>query len=187
MILPIFVLGSDVLRTRADEVEGDSPELQKFVDDMIETMHAASGIGLAAPQVGKLLRIFTVDLTPLAEDLEEDGEVVPDQPMVFINPVLSNPVEEESVFEEGCLSIPDIREDVTRPIELQVEYYDRDFERKTIVVDGMLARVIQHEADHLEGVLFLDYLSPFRKRLLKRRLKDIADGHVDADYLLADD
>ena len=185
MILPIFTLGSDVLRSPAATVDGDSAEIQQLIDNMIQTMHAASGIGLAAPQIGVSQRIFTVDLTPVIEDLEEDAEI-PDQPMVFINPVLSNPDEEESIFEEGCLSIPDIREDVARPVAIEVEYYDRNFEKQSLVADGLLARVVQHEFDHLEGVLFLDYLSPFRKRLLKRRLNDIVEGRIEADYLLAE-
>lgn len=187
MILPIYTYGSDVLRRRADEVEQDSPELQKLIDNMIQTMHGAMGIGLAAPQIGVSSRIFVVDLTAFLEDVEEVDEDLPEQPMVFINPQITDPSEDESAFEEGCLSIPDIREDVYRPDAIRIEYTDRNFERRTLDADGMLARVIQHEYDHLDGVLFIDHLTPFRRRLLKRRLKEMEEGRIEADYPLADD
>lgn len=189
MILPIYAFGQPVLREPALEVEGDSPELQTLIDDMIETMHAASGAGLAAPQIGKSLRLFVADLTSYADDLEDEDGNVPDYahgPLVFINPeiVLDEDSPEVDV-EEGCLSIPELRETVWRPDALRVRYLDRHFQPQEIVADGPLARVIQHEGDHLDGVLYLDYLSPLRRRLLKRRLSAIARGDIEADYPLA--
>lgn len=185
MVLPIYTFGAEVLRNPAEDIPENSPELQKLIDDMIETMHGAYGIGLAGPQVGVSQRIFVVDLSSLQEELEADGEEVPEQPMVFINPEIVAESEEETNFEEGCLSIPDIREDVKRPVAVEIEYTDREWQRKKLTATGMLARVVQHEYDHLEGILFVDYLTSFRKRLIKRRLKEMAEGIVDADYPLA--
>ena len=187
MVLPIYAYGQPVLRERAAEVEGDSPELQALIDDMIETMHAAHGVGLAAPQVGRGLRLFVADLSPYADDVAEDhgGEVPPwaRGPLVLINPVLELDEASDKVdVEEGCLSIPDLREVVWRPDALVVRYLDRDFEPQELPAEGHLARVIQHEADHLDGVLYLDYLSPLRQRLLRRRLRAIARGEAEADY-----
>ena len=180
MILPIYVYGAPILTAVTEEVEADSPAIQTLIDDMIETMHGASGIGLAAPQVGRSERIFVIDLSPL----EMDGEDVPEGPMVFINPQLLEEDGKDEEFEEGCLSIPDIREYVVRPERIRIAYKDREFNDHMLETDGMLARVIQHEYDHLEGILFLDYLSAFKRRLLRRRLRDISMGRIDADYPL---
>ena len=185
MILPIYTYGAEVLRAPAIDIEQNSDELQSFIDDMFETMDAAAGIGLAAPQVGRSIRVFIVDLTPLKEDLEEEGATVPDGPLVFINPEIDESGDITS-FEEGCLSIPDLREEVDRPSHVRITFLDRDFKPSELVADGMTARVIQHEFDHLEGILFVDRLSAFRKKLLKRRLREMAEGNVDADYLLAE-
>jgi peptide deformylase len=168
MILPVHTYGDDVLREETKEVEGDSPELQELIDNMIDTMHGAAGIGLAAPQVGRTERLFVVDLGPLVDEEDPDTLEWPEQPMVFINPEITEESEEEIEFEEGCLSIPDLREYVAR-------------------AEDMLARVIQHEYDHLDGVLFIDRISAFRRRLLRRRLKDMSEGLVEADYPLAVD
>ncbi len=190
MVLPIYAYGQPVLRERAAEVESDSPELQALIDDMIETMGVAHGAGLAAPQVGESLRLFVADLTSYAEDLAEDNDgVVPDYatgPLVFINPELI--VEEgapEIDMEEGCLSIPDLRETISRPDVLRIRFLDRQFQEHEWPVEGPLARVIQHETDHLDGVLYLDYLSPLRRKFLSRRLKAIARGDCEADYPMA--
>lgn len=186
MILPIHVYGDPVLRAETEEVEADSEGLQQLIDDMIETMGGAAGIGLAAPQVGRTERVFVVDMTPLFEDLTpEEREALPPQPMVFINPEIVEESEELCEFEEGCLSIPDLREMVTRPERVTIEYRDRNFEAQTLAVDAVLARVIQHEYDHLDGILFVDLLSAFRRQLLKRRLREMARGNVEADYPLA--
>ncbi len=190
MVLPIYAYGQPVLRERAAEVEADSPELQALIDDMIETMGVAHGAGLAAPQVGRSLRLFVADLRSYAEDLAEDnGGAVPDYataPLVFINPELT--VEDDAPeveMEEGCLSIPDLRETVWRPDELRIRFLDRHFQPHEWPVTGPLARVIQHETDHLDGVLYLDYLSPLRRKFLGRRLKAIARGDCEADYPMA--
>ncbi len=184
MILPIYVYGMPILREQTVEVNENTETLQQLIDDMFETMHNAAGIGLAAPQVGRHERLFLVDLEPLAEELAEDGEILPPQPMVFINPEIVEEGDEEAAFEEGCLSIPDIREDVWRPTKIHITYLDRDFQPRSLEVEGMLARVIQHEYDHLEGILFVDHITPFRRRLLRRRLRDMARGLVEADYPL---
>lgn len=190
MVLPIYAYGQTVLRERAADVEGDSPELQALIDDMIETMHAASGVGLAAPQVGRALRLFVADLSAYADELaDENGGEVPDYargPLVLINPEVHLDEESDEVdVEEGCLSIPDLRETVWRPDRLTVRFLDRQFQPQSLDAEGQLARVIQHEHDHLNGVLYLDHLSPLRRRLLQRRLKAIARGEVEADYPMA--
>ncbi len=182
MVLPIYLYGHDVLRQDAAEIERVSDSLQQLIDDMLETMRGAAGIGLAAPQVGQAIRLFVVDLEPLREDLEADGETVPPQPMVFINPEIVGESDDLVPFEEGCLSIPDIRYDIERPSIVQVDYKDRAFSEQTLEASGMLARVIQHEFDHVEGVLFVDYLSSFKRKLLTRRLRDISTGVIEIDY-----
>ncbi len=189
MILPIYAYGQPVLKTPAAPVAGDSAELQTLIDDMVETMHAAHGVGLAAPQIGKGLRLFVADLSPYAEDLAEEYGEVPTWakgPLTLINPELEvEPACDEVDMEEGCLSIPDLRETVWRPDRLRVRYLDRQFLPQELIAEGQLARVIQHENDHLDGVLYLDHLSPLRRRLLGRRLKAIARGEVEADYPMA--
>jgi peptide deformylase len=184
MVLPIYAFGHDALREDTEPVEDNTEELQTLIDNMIETMYAASGIGLAAPQVGRTERLFVVDVTPMADEMEAENEAIPPQPMVFINPELTWESEAETDFEEGCLSIPDVREVVTRPERVMVRYLDRDFNEQEREVGSVLARVIQHERDHLDGILFTDYLSSFRKRLLRRTLRQIAEGKVDAEYPL---
>jgi peptide deformylase len=186
MVLPIYTYGQSVLRQRAEPVSPDEPGLQELIDDMFETMRVAHGVGLAAPQVGRSIRLFVVDLRPSAADIaEENGGEVPWwalEPMAFINPEIADPSGPNVMIEEGCLSIPDLREDVVRPDVLTVRFADRDFEPQEIHAHGLLARVVQHELDHLDGVLFVDRVSPLRKRLLQRRLRRMAEGDVEADY-----
>ncbi len=186
MILPIYTYGQPVLRQRASEVTADEPDLQQLIDDMLETMMVAHGVGLAAPQVGRPIRLFVADLRPSADDVAEENDgVLPDWargPLVLINPEISAPGGSNVIIEEGCLSIPDLREDVQRPDQLTVRYLDRHFEPHEIQAHGLLARVVQHELDHLDGVLFVDRVSPIRKRLLQRRLRRMAEGEVEADY-----
>jgi len=189
MILPIYTYGQPILREVTEPVEADSPELQRLLDDMIETMHNARGIGLAAPQVGRSERVFVIDLSGSAEELAEANDgIVPEYargPMVLINPEIVEADEDSAVeFEEGCLSIPDVSEFVARPERVRLRFLDRHFQPHEFDADDLLARVVQHELDHLDGVLFIDYLSPLRKRMLKRRLRDMAEGLVDADYPL---
>lgn len=185
MILPIYTYGASTLREETEPVEENSEVLQQLIDDMIETMYAASGIGLAAPQVGRRERLFVLDLTPFQEEMEEDGEPLPPQPMVMINPEILWESEALCEMEEGCLSIPEIREFVERPERVRLQYLDRDLEPQEIEVGSVLARAIQHEYDHLEGVLFIDHISAFRRGLLRRRLREMAEGNVEADYALA--
>ena len=186
MILPIHVYGDEILRTQTQDVEADSGELQQLIDDMHETMRGAAGVGLAAPQVGRTERLFVVDLTAMMMDMDEDElAALPPQPMTLINPEILWESDEEVEFEEGCLSIPDLREMVIRPERIRIVYLDRHFKEQEIEMGSLLARVIQHEYDHLEGILFIDHISPFRRGLLKRRLREMACGNVEADYLLA--
>lgn len=180
MIYPIVVYGSPLLRKKAVEIEKDYPDLTQFIDDMFETMYYSEGIGLAAPQVGKSIRLFVVDATELDEDTEED---LKDFKKVFINPVIISETGDEWLFSEGCLSIPNIREDISRNADVVIEYYDENWEFHREEYTGTKARIIQHEYDHLEGVLFVDKISMLRRRLLKGKLNDIAKGKAkDVKY-----
>ncbi|MGL1889172.1 MAG: peptide deformylase [Reichenbachiella sp.] len=176
MIYPIVLFGDPVLKKLAAEIEEGSIDVKKLAEDMYETMRAASGIGLAAPQIGKSIRMFIVDGSPL-EDEDMDGFQ-----KVFINPEIIWEEGEEWEFKEGCLSIPGIREDVIRPSKLCINYLDENFVEHEEEYDGMKARIIQHEYDHIEGKLFTDYLTPFKKRILKGKLANITKGKCEADY-----
>ena len=176
MIYPIVMYGDPVLRQRAADIEQGS-DLTQLIEDMFETMHEASGIGLAAPQIGKSVRLFVVDGTVL-----EDEPGMEDFKKAFINPVMLEELGTPWEFEEGCLSIPNIREKVSRKAELKIRYYDENWTLKEETYDGMKARIIQHEYDHIEGKLFIDYLTPLKKRLLKGKLNNISKGDVDTEY-----
>lgn len=176
MIYPIVMYGDPVLRQRAKDIEKGT-DLTQLISDMMDTMHAANGIGLAAPQIGKSIRLFVVDGTGLEEEPEMEGFK-----KAFINPIILEETGTPWDFEEGCLSIPNIREKVSRKENLKIRYYDENWELKEEEYDGMKARIIQHEYDHIEGKLFLDYLTPFKKRLLKGKLADISKGKVDTEY-----
>ncbi len=178
-VLPIYTYGQPVLRKKAKPVRGVDKDLEKFVEDMFETMHKANGIGLAANQVGDLRRVIVIDISDTSE--EETSEPVQESPLVLINPEI---VEEEgeSQMEEGCLSIPDIRDEVERPKRIRVRYKDMAFVDRERVADGLLARVIQHELDHLNGVLFIDHLSTIKQKLLRGRLNKIRKGEVEVEY-----
>lgn len=189
MILPIYTFGHPVLRQEAEPVAENSDELQTLIDNMIETMQNAHGVGLAGPQVGEQKRLFVIDLTGASEELAEENDgVVPfyaQEPLALINPeIVKVPDGERVEFEEGCLSIPGITEFVVRPDKLRVRFLDRHFEEHELDADDILARVFQHELDHLDGVLFFDHLSPLKKRLLRRRLTEMAQGNVEAEYPL---
>jgi peptide deformylase len=181
MIHPIVVYGDPVLRQRAKDLE-KGLDLSALIADMFDTMHAAQGIGLAAPQIGKSVRLFVVDGTTLGKDDDEAEEGMDTFRKVFINPELLEEVGTPWDFEEGCLSIPNVREKVSRKATLRIRYYDEAWNLKEEEYEGMKARIIQHEYDHLEGKLFIDYLSPLRKRLLKGKLSDISRGEVDTEY-----
>ncbi len=175
MIYPIVVYGDPVLKKRAEDVEKGSLDVKTLAADMYETMYGASGVGLAAPQIGKSIRMFVVDGEPMDEELKDFKKV-------FINPQILEEEGEEWSFEEGCLSIPGIRADVFRPEKIRVQYFDEDWQEHDEVFEGLAARIIQHEYDHIEGVLFTDYLSPLKKRLLKSKLQNISKGQVRTDY-----
>ncbi len=183
MILPIRAYGDPVLRAVAAPVTESTPELQRLIDSMIETMRGADGAGLAAPQVGRPIRVFVADLTSAARQLPPaQRPELPPQPMVCINPELVAESDEREDFEEGCLSIPNLPVWVRRPERVVLRYLDRDFRPQEIEGFGPLASVLQHERDHLDGVLHVDLASPVRKRLLQRRLRRIAEGDFGAAY-----
>ena len=181
MVLPVYVYGMSVLRKVAQEIPVDFEGLDQFIDDLFETMHASDGVGLAAPQVGKSLRIFVVDTNPMAENNEDEPELK-DFRKVFINPIILEEWGDSWSFEEGCLSLPNLREEVSRPGHVKIEYYDEKWVLHEEDYDGIRARVIQHEYDHLEGKLFTDKVNPIKRKLLAPRLKSISRGRVDCDY-----
>jgi peptide deformylase len=183
MVYPIVMYGDPVLRKRAKEIEKGSIDVKALVQDMYETMYAAHGIGLAAPQIGKSLRVFVVDGTTLED--EDEKEDMTGFKKAFINPVLVEETGEEWDFEEGCLSIPNIRENVARQEKVRVRYVDEDWNQKEEEYGGMKARIIQHEYDHLDGKMFIDYLTPLKKRMLKGKLSDISKGDVITEYRIA--
>lgn len=178
MILPIVAYGDPVLKKKAKAIEKDYPGLDQLIANMYETMYAASGVGLAAPQIGLSIRLFITDGSPFSKD--EPG--LENFKKVFINPLILEESGDEWEFNEGCLSIPGIREDVNRNPVIHLQYQDEDFKQHKVTFSGLAARIIQHEYDHIEGVLFTDHLTPFRKRLLKGKLLDISAGKVDVDY-----
>ncbi|MCW5515953.1 peptide deformylase [Muriicola sp. Z0-33] len=185
MILPILAYGDPVLRKKASEIQKDYPNLKELVANMFETMYKASGVGLAAPQVGVPIRLFVIDATPFADDEElspEEQKVLEGFKKVFINAKMEDESGKSWLFNEGCLSIPDIREDVSRKDTIKITYLDENFKSQTEQYDGLLARVIQHEYDHLEGILFTDKLSSLKKRLLKGKLSNISKGKINVDY-----
>lgn len=185
MILPIVAYGDPVLRKKAVKVDSEYPKLQELIANMWETMYNASGVGLAAPQVGLSLRLFVIDATPFADDEElskEEQEVLDGFKKVFINAKIEEETGENWAFNEGCLSIPDIREDINRKDTITITYQDENFKTHTETYDGLAARVIQHEYDHIEGILFTDKLSSLKKRLLKNRLDKISKGKINIDY-----
>lgn len=181
MILPVVAYGDPVLKAEAEEVSQDHDGLGALIENMWETMYASEGVGLAAPQIGESLRMFIVDATPFAEGDRGDLSCK-DFKRVMINPVIFEESELSDDMEEGCLSIPGIREQVNRPISIQVEYYNEKWELVEEQLEGIPARVVQHEYDHIEGVLITDHVSPMRRRLLHGKLRDITNGKVSVDY-----
>ncbi|MEQ8623957.1 MAG: peptide deformylase [Vicingaceae bacterium] len=178
MILPIVAYGDPVLKKEAEEIEQDYPNLQELIDNMFETMYNAEGVGLAAPQIGKSIRLFIVDASPF----EEDEPALKGFKKTFINPIIVEETGKDWAFNEGCLSIPGIREDVNRQPKVTIEYYDRDFNLIEETFDGLAARVIQHEYDHVDGILFTDHINPLKRRLLNSRLNNISKGNVKVSY-----
>ncbi len=182
MILPIIAYGDPVLKVKCKEITKDYPDLKPLLNDMLETMQASQGVGLAAPQIGKAIRIFRVDTSPFGDDEEFGNEEVAHFSKVFINAKMITETGEEWKFNEGCLSIPGVREDIKRHATIEIEYYDEKFQLKREKYSGIIARVIQHEYDHIEGKLFTDYLSTFKKKLINKKLTNISKGKVTVDY-----
>ncbi|MDB5122647.1 MAG: peptide deformylase [Mucilaginibacter sp.] len=179
MKFPIIAYGDPVLRRKAPSIEPDEyPHIKALIDNMFETMYGAHGVGLAAPQVGLSMRLFVID----ASVFSDDDASLKDFKRVFINACILDESGEEWPFNEGCLSIPEIREDVYRKQNVKLSYYDENWKHHEETFSGMAARVVQHEYDHIEGKLFTDKLSPLRKRLIEKRLNDISKGMVDVDY-----
>lgn len=178
MILPIVAYGHPTLKKIAEDISPDYPQLKELIANMFETMYASSGVGLAAPQVNKSIRLVVIDADIYSEDYPEAKGFK----KVFINPHVLELSGEPWIFNEGCLSVPEIREDIERPSDVKVRYLDEQFQEHTEVFSGVLGRVFQHEYDHLEGTLFVDRVSPIRKVLLKRRLTDISKGNIRTSY-----
>jgi len=185
MILPIIAYGDTVLRKVGSDIDKEYPKLKELIANMWETMYNANGVGLAAPQIGLPIRLFLVDTSPFADDEEltvEEQKQLEGFKQVFINAYIEEETGEEWAFNEGCLSIPDVREDVSRKGLIKMTYLDENFKKQERTFDGLLARVIQHEYDHIEGILFTDKLSSLKKRLIKGRLSNISKGKIDVDY-----
>ncbi|SDH73297.1 peptide deformylase [Winogradskyella thalassocola] len=185
MILPIVAYGDAVLKKEAKEIDKDYPKLNELIDNMYETMYGAFGVGLAAPQIGLAIRLFLVDTSPFADDedlSEKESEQMKNFKKTFINAQILEEEGDEWAFNEGCLSIPDVREDVFRKPKIKIQYQDENFDTHVEEYDGLIARVIQHEYDHIEGILFTDKLSSFKKRLIKGRLANISKGKIKIDY-----
>lgn len=185
MILPIVAYGAPVLKKEAVEISNEYPNLDQLIENMWETMYASNGVGLAAPQIGLSIRLFVIDAAPFSEDEElDEAEVtlLKTFKKAFINPTI---IEEDGPiweFNEGCLSIPDVREDVSRHERIRIHYWDEQFKEQELVLTGLAARVVQHEYDHIEGVLFTDHLSPLKRRLIKNKLTAISKGLISVDY-----
>lgn len=185
MVLPIVAYGSEILRKKAVDITPDYPGLEQFIADMWETMYASNGVGLAAPQVNRDIRMFVVDSEQIFRNLEEDEETYPDDPgikQLFINARIVSTEGDPWPYNEGCLSIPKVREDINRPEAVTLAYMDEQFQQHTRTFNGVTGRIILHEYDHTEGKLFIDYLSPLKRRMLKRKLEDISKGLVKTDY-----
>lgn len=180
MILPIYAYGQPILKRVAKPIDQDYPDLNELISSMWETMYNAEGVGLAAPQIGESIRLFIIDTAQTYKEEDKSKGIK----SVFINAQKIEEDGEHWFYEEGCLSIPHIRGDVERQKILKLKYLDENFEEHIKVFDGINARVVQHEYDHLEGVLFLDKLKPLKKRMIKRKLEIIKKGKVDADYLM---
>lgn len=180
MILPIYAYGTPVLRKESEEIDKDYPEVDKLIDDMFETMYNAKGIGLAAPQIGKNIRIIVIDSKSMSEDVPEEG--LENFKEVMINPIIEEEFGDVFSFREACLSLPRISEEIVRPSKIIVTYFDKDWNFHEKEFSGIKARIIQHEYDHLEGIMWIDRASPLRKKLLKSKLDKISKGEVFHDY-----
>ncbi len=186
MILPIVAYGDPILKKEAEEIDKDFPDLQALISDMFETMYHAKGVGLAAPQIGKSIRLFVVDGAPFADEEGEEPDPkaigIEKFKKVFINPIIEEEVGKNWAFQEGCLSIPKIRENVIRRETLLITYFDENWNFHEETFDGYAARIIQHEYDHIEGILFTDHLPSLKRKLLSKRLNNITTGNISVEY-----
>ena len=190
MILPIVAYGNPVLRKVGHDIDAGFKDLDKLIEDMWETMYASNGVGLAAPQVGKDIRLFVMDSAQIFANMDEEDnkDSYPDVPgikQVFINAHILEEHGDDWSYNEGCLSIPKIREDIYRAEEVTLEYMDENFKKHTKTFNGITGRIILHEYDHIDGKLFIDYLSPLKRKLLKRKLDDISMGNIKVDYKMS--
>jgi peptide deformylase len=184
MILPIYAYGKAILREKSKPIDKNFPQLERLIQDMFETMYNANGVGLAAPQVGFSIRLFIADGTSMKPNPQPDGTVenMEDFKKIFINPVILEQSGEPWEYEEGCLSIPFVREVIQRPKQLKIKYFDENWNEKIEIYDGLKARIIQHEYDHIEGILFIDHISPLRKQIIRGKLNKILQGKLEVDY-----
>jgi peptide deformylase len=188
MILPIVAYGHPILRKVATDIDKDYPQLDKLIEDMWETMYASNGVGLAAPQINRDIRLFVIDSAQIFENMDDQDraeESYPDDPgtkQVFINAHIIEEQGDDWAYNEGCLSIPKIREDIYRAEEVTIEFLDEHFVKHTKTYNGITARIILHEYDHIEGKLFIDHISPLKRKLIKRKLDDISRGNIRVDY-----
>lgn len=178
MNLPVYLYGHPVLRETAEDVTPDYPELKKLIDDMFETMYTSEGVGLAAPQIGKSIRLVVIDADPVAENFPDCAG----KKMVLINPEIEVLEGDKVTRSEGCLSLPGLSEDVKRIEKIRLNWLDENFEEHEEVIEGFLARIVQHECDHLEGMVYIDHISPIRKQMIRRKLLNIVEGRVKCDY-----
>jgi len=191
MILPIVAYGNPILRKVGHDIDENYSNLDKLIEDMWETMYASNGVGLAAPQVGRDIRLFVMDSAQIFSNMDEkdkEEENYPDAPgikQVFINAHIIEEHGDDWAYNEGCLSIPKIREDIYRAEEVTLEYLDQNLKKHTRTFNGVTARIILHEYDHIDGKLFIDYLSPLKRKLLKRKLDDISKGNIKVDYKMS--
>jgi len=187
MILPIVAYGDPILKRKADEIDASYPKLKELIANMFETMYEAQGVGIAAPQIGCSIRLFVIDGAPFAEkdddeDLDPKAIGMENFKRVFINPIIESQEGEEWAFREGCLSIPKIREEILRQEKITISYLDENWKPQREILDGYRARIIQHEYDHIEGILFTDHLSVLKRKLLNKKLTNISKGEVNVDY-----
>ena len=178
MILPIVAYGSPILRKKCVEIDSNYQKLDSLIDSMWQTMYHSHGVGLASPQINKSIRMFLIDTMPFMDEGKEDQSIK----KIFINPTIVEESGEDWLFNEGCLSIPEVREDIIRKSNIRIKYQDESFNWYTDNFSGITARVIQHEYDHIEGVLFTDKISPLRKRMIKSKLENISKGNIDVSY-----
>ena len=185
MILPIVAFGNPILRSKAQEINQNYNNLDILIENMWETMYNAKGVGLAAPQVGKSIRVFIVDASPFADDEElefSERKKIIGFKKVFINPTIVSQSSKLCSFTEGCLSIPEIRENIKREDQIEINFFDQNFNEQTMKIDGLRARVVQHEYDHIEGILFTDKISSFKRKIITNKLKNISSGKISVSY-----